>query len=160
MLNKPYPLLCRKTPPCSKGIKTYHRFAGYQAFAVERHRPVPKGLKPLIHFFKVIVISCRKTLPCSKGIETFRNRFRADLLSRKTPPCSKGIETLNPCHSFTNSISRKTPPCSKGIETCEATRLRCFLYVERPRPVPKGLRQSPVCDSNRVVEESKDPALF
>ena len=141
-LLKPYPSRHQTTPtverPCSKGIET----------------PALVRLLP--------VIFSRKTLPCSKGIETIANRWLGRIRTgRKTLPCSKGIETNNESYLSMRQKRRKTPPCSKGIETvfrlgmyrwlCRKTLLcskglkpvfTCAIpwSVERPRPVPKGLK--------------------
>ena len=83
---------------------------------VERHCPVPKGLK-LFLYFSMLPQVCRKTLPCSKGIETEDVELNEWIyMGRKTLPCSKGIETF-PVVSISNIIpGRKTLPCSKGIK--------------------------------------------
>ena len=125
---------CRKTPPCSKGIETHHGVPRTRRSAVERPRPVPKGLRP----------------------DTLTNFDRFEK-GRKTPPCSKGIETEDILRTELRQICRKTPPCSKGIETNRMF-LCSFCFVERPRPVPKGLRLTECFFVPSVL--SKDPALF
>ena len=128
MLNKPYPLLCRKTPPCSKGIKTYHRFAGYQAFAVERPRPVLKGLKQW----------------AVNGLYSFG--------ASKDPPCSKGIETFFSLDYFCMVNVERPRPVPKGLKPSN-TSFKISKYVERPSPAPKGFpinHQSAVCFLNKL----------
>ena len=106
----------RKTLPCSKGIETAFTTLIAHSVNVERHCPVPKGLKPVrCSFLKST--QRRKTLPCSKGIETEDVELNEWIyMGRKTLPCSKGIETF-PVVSISNIIpGRKTLPCSKGIK--------------------------------------------
>ncbi|SQH63782.1 Uncharacterised protein [Aggregatibacter segnis ATCC 33393] len=66
-----------------------------------------------------------------------------DLNGRKTPPCSKGIKTANKIHRH-YTRGRKTPPCSKGIKTQTVLEKLHTQDVERPRPVPKGLKHLPL----------------
>ena len=90
----PYLYPCRKTLPCSKGIETSNRFKFPARLYVERHCPVPKGLRHVKVFSGNSRSLCRKTLPCSKGIETAHTLPLAiHVVRRKTLPCSKGIET-------------------------------------------------------------------
>ena len=102
--------------------------------AVERPRPVPKGLRlQRIHLLRILHVERPRPVP--KGLRLLILRLNPVRLSRKTPPCSKGIETLNP-FDFAN-----------------------LTIVERPRPVPKGLRL-PNNSSRAFSFSSKDPALF
>ena len=113
----PYLYPCRKTLPCSKGIETSNRFKFPARLYVERHCPVPKGLR---------------------HVKVFSGNSRS--LCRKTLPCSKGIETAHTLPLAIHVVRRKTLPCSKGIETIEDGTVQSGTSVERHCPVPKGLR--------------------
>ena len=88
-----YSRCCRKTLPCSKGIETFLLLReqidllskdtalfqrdwdlaitqDFKPCAVERHCPVPKGLRRIKSRNTLHSPISRKTLPCSKGIET------------------------------------------------------------------------------------------
>ena len=101
--------------------------------------------------------------------------------SRKTPPCSKGIKTFAALLNWLASRGRKTPPCSKGIEStahrfckhgCHMSKdlallqrdwnsgwylIAILLYVERHRPVPKGLKLSYLFSSDVLTHSRKTP---
>ena len=110
--------------------------------AVERHCPVPKGLKLGLTFTLTSFGSRRKTLPCSKGIETFQSVFSSEYpLCRKTLPCSKGIET----HFRYSSVQivllvERHCPVPKGLKHYANKSSTSSAPVERHCPVPKGLR--------------------
>ena len=145
-LLKPYPARHQTTPaverpcPAPKGLKLLERILISLVLCVERPCPAPKGLKRT--GIPTASATCgRKTLPCSKGIETQADANLSQLtFRRKTLPCSKGIETSKKSESECNSLCRKTPPCSKGIETELSLLGGLEIVVERPCPVPKGLR--------------------
>ena len=111
-------MLCRKTPPCSKGIETslltlfnwceelskdpalFQRdwdiifFCNICYCLVERPRPVPKGLRHFLFFLFDWVFTVERPRPVPKGLRQFSgSRSPTNRISRKTPPCSKGIET-------------------------------------------------------------------
>ena len=47
---------------------------------VERHCPVPKGLRQVTRNGINEVYAGRKTLPCSKGIETYSKRYYSTIV--------------------------------------------------------------------------------
>ena len=176
-------LLCRKTLPCSKGIETGARDLSNYFWHVEKHCPVPKGLRLVTCYRITTTITCRKTLPCSKGIETLPHIlvYRSQQ-GRKTLPCSKGIETGWRLIVHPTKPSRKTLPCSKGIETRLMNKVaitflskdialfqrdwdhtshgfHLLVFVERHCPVPKGLRRTKSLGVVRTTK-SKEIALF
>ncbi len=141
VLGRPY--TCRKTLPCTKGIKTFSPRPHTQGQRVERHCPVRKGLR-LINIEKLPTFeSGRKTLPCTKGIKTvFSYQFLHFLFYvERHCPVRKGLRPLSIVPTHHVPPCRKTLPCTKGIKTFT----RVYLHngsVERHCPVRKGLRHS------------------
>ena len=77
--------------PVPKGLRHYLQHCSNNAYKVERHCPVPKGLRHCSLFYPWP--NCRrKTLPCSKGIETYKLLISINWLAvERHCPVPKGL---------------------------------------------------------------------
>ena len=140
------------TPPQSKDIALFQRDWNYAFWVmnvdpyVERHCPVPKGLKrPVAISFlrwKLVERHC----PVPKGLKRIKINVKINhFLSRKTLPCSKGIETLRLVYWCHHQTVERHCPVPKGLRHAKIREFWRSHDVERHCPAPKGLRLDFFC---------------
>ena len=104
--------------PVPKGLRLNKSNNLPQFVTVERHCPVPKGLRHALKLALSTATDSRKTLPCSKGIETYLSILTCTHLTvERHCPVPKGLRPVYRIIQLISNVSRKTLPCSKGIET-------------------------------------------